>query len=803
MTGAILDDPGGLAIAATAGERSPKVPTKGKMTMANISGASPKPPSVTVEKLILNEIADRNSAEETQRLLGAPARGRTEAARSILLTILDHISEYGYEDELPYKHESLFRLGCDAAIARLSGAADAVTPSIVGLLGLMCVNIRLLEARFREPGSPDQRDHFEEETQRYCEERFSTLAVADAVRALYAPARAAARTRQGGRPVSPEEEQLKVERELWNDIDFGTVKYYKSGTTSFILDCHGAQPRDKSGVRERYALKCVLFPWNKLTAIATATDEYAELYGRNNTPEVVVQPFASTAKWVLMPFQAGKTLYDELAEFDREKESRSVRERIDKALSTGKLLIQTLDRLADGAEITINQKRRQHQDLSPGNIILVPGGQVRLIDLGPNHLYTRQIGITEHDDAAYVAPEIKNRSWSAVADVYSLGIILIRVICGYAPRDGRVPDEVWDISPPLARLIEDLVEADPGRRLLLTQYAPGTPFGYGPLRELFDYTAEVVTKDPDISAAVRIRWGARLLPSSMAWRAQLGRWRASRKRHSSDAPRESYLLSFAFIATLGWWFIFIATAVISGQAVLTGHGLGLPRDHAQLAADIICFDQGIIGAKYYSGILGNLTVWKIPGKFAKTTEVFIRSMSVVALPITIASAIWKPWLWPWAITAGAVVVVLANWLMLILAQRIHRAGAKNHLSITPPDARLNARGFEQWWWTMLLYAVVLAVIALGLQLHWMRDTAAYVFGLTVISIGIHYLSKFVAAGAAVRGGLGHAFCAGERMLLLQARGVTLEDWPPRLATGRLGRFLKEAAPELESLLTSA
>ena len=759
--------------------------------MTEIPGGTLKATPRTVENLILHEIAGRNGAAETHRLLGTSGRGRTEAARSILLGILDHIAEYGYEDEPPYKHESQFRLACEAAIARLAGVADTGKPGIVGLLGLMCVNVRLLEARFREPGAPDRPDPFAQQTQRYCEELFRTLPVADAVRALYTPAKAAARTRPGG----------QVEQQRWADIDFGTVRYYKSGTTSFILDCRGIQPKDKSGVRERYALKCVLFPWNKLTAIASATDQYAEFYGRNNTPDIVVQPFASTAKWVLMPFQEGKTLYDELAEFDQE--DRSVRERIDKALATGKLLIQALDRLANGDLITVERKRRQHQDLSPGNIILAPGGQVRLIDLGPNHLYTRQIGITEHDDAAYVAPEMKNRGWSAVADVYSLGMILIRTVCGYAPRDGRVPDEVWDISPALARLVEDLVEADPGRRLLLTRYAPGTPFSYGPLRELFDYTAEVVTKDPDISGAGRIRWGARLLPSSMAWGAQLGRWRSSRRRRSSDAPRESYLLSFAFIATLNWWFIFIATAAISGQSVLTGHGWGLPPNHAQLAADIICFDQGLIGAKYYSGILGNLTVWKIPGRFARTTEVFIRSMSVVALPITTVSAIWKPWLWPWSITVGALVVAVANWLILNLAQGIYRAGAKNRLSITPPGGHLNVRGFEQWWWTMLLYAVVLAVIALGLQLHWLKDTGAYVFGLTVISIGIHYLSKFVAAGPGARGGLGRAFCAGERLVLLHTRGAVLEDWPPRLATGRLSRLVRDAAPELESLLTDA
>ena len=257
----------------------------------------------------------------------------------------------------------------------------------------------------------------------------------------------AARARRGGPPLSPEEKQRKVELDFWNDIDFSDVKYYRSGTTSFILDCPGANLVDESGALRRYALKCVLFPWNKLTTIAKATDEYAETYGRNQTPRIVVQPYASTARWVLMPFQEGDTLYEELADFERDSKKRSARERIDKALSTGKMLIKNLDLLAQGDEITGDRKQRQHQDLSPGNIILAPDGQVRLIDLGPNHLYTRQIGITEHDDAAYVAPEIKNQGWSEVADVYSLGIILIRIICGYAPRDGRVPDEVLEHKP--------------------------------------------------------------------------------------------------------------------------------------------------------------------------------------------------------------------------------------------------------------------------------------------------------------------------------------------------------------------
>jgi serine/threonine protein kinase len=755
-------------------------------------------PQVGVGQLILDEIGNKNVAAATQRLMGSSAEERTDAAELILLNILDHISENGHTDD-----GLQFRVDCDAAIDRLSGVADAFTPSIVGILGLICVNVRLLEARFMEPGTASERDKFQRETQEYCEKKFQELPIADAVHALYSPARSAGQARQASPSSSPERERQKrqAEQGAWDDIDFGTIEYHKSGTTSFILKCGSVKPVDESGARRTYALKCVLFPWNKLTAIAAATDRYADYYGRSRTPDIVVQPWASTTRWVLMPFQEGTTLYDHLDDFEKGK--LSVRDRIDKALSIGSLIIQTLTALAQGGEITEDHKERQHQDLSPGNIIIVSEDQARLIDLGPNHLYTRQIGITEHDDAAYVAPEIKNRGWSAIADVYSLGIILIRIICGYAPRDGRVPDEVWNTSPQLARLIEDLVEANPERRLLLTRYSPGAPYSYGPLRELFDYTAQVVSGDPDISAATRIRWASRLLPSSREPTAQLKRWLLSRRRHAGDAPRESYLLFFTLVATVCWWFIFARTALFSWADVVTFQQEPPPHG-AELAADIICFNQGIIGAKFYSAILANLTVWEIPGPLAKVTEVFIRSMALVALPITAVSLFWKPWLWSWAIAGGAIAVVLANWLMLVLAQRIYGAGARNRLSIAPPDATLNARGFEQWWWTMLLYAFVLAVIALGLQLHWMKDTSAYVFGLTVISIGIHYLSKFVAAGAAVRGGLARAFSTGERMQILCERDKKpLSEWPPRLATGKLREFVSGARRDLVTLFTGS
>ena len=62
------------------------------------------------------------------------------------------------------------------------------------------------------------------------------------------------------------------------------------------------------------------------------------------------------------------------------------------------------------------------------------------------------------------------------------------------------------------------------------------------------------------------------------------------------------------------------------------------------------------------------------------------------------------------------------------------------------------------------------------------------------------------AGPAVRGGLAHAFGTGERLLMLQDRDVSpkeLEDWPPRLATGKLAKLAKQAGADLESVLTGS
>ena len=114
---------------------------------------------------------------------------------------------------------------------------------------------------------------------------------------------------------------------------------------------------------------------------------------------------------------------------------------------------------------------------------------------------------------------------------------------------------------------------------------------------------------------------------------------------------------------------------------------------------------------------------------------------------------------------GALLVALANFFTLRLARRLMSEGAD--VFSTVPKNYILPGGYGQWWWTMALYAVVIAVIAAGLSGGWLQDQGAYVFGLLLITFGIHYLSKCALAGPTVRGGLARAFVTGERLQSLE------------------------------------
>jgi len=127
-----------------------------------------------------------------------------------------------------------------------------------------------------------------------------------------------------------------------------------------------------------------------------------------------------------------------------------------------------------------------HGDLKPSNLMLEPGGRVRVLDFGLAHnvdvLATTSLPSTAlQGTIAYMAPErMLGAALSPQADVYALGLILYEMVNGARPHaalDGlalaaaqvQASSDGWnypvDASPQLVALIRAMTARQPAQRL--------------------------------------------------------------------------------------------------------------------------------------------------------------------------------------------------------------------------------------------------------------------------------------------------------------------------------------------------
>lgn len=150
-----------------------------------------------------------------------------------------------------------------------------------------------------------------------------------------------------------------------------------------------------------------------------------------------------------------------------------------------------------------------HRDLKPENLLMDDYNNIKIVDFGLSNIYKPGETLkTACGSPCYAAPEmVAGKRYDGLsADIWSCGVILYAMVCGYLPFEDpktnllykkilnaeyTIPDFV---SPDCADLIRKILNTDPAQRYTLTDIKSHTWFQQ--IKTVKDYTGILIGTQP-------------------------------------------------------------------------------------------------------------------------------------------------------------------------------------------------------------------------------------------------------------------------------------------------------------------
>ncbi|MEU8817040.1 hypothetical protein [Actinoplanes sp. NPDC048796] len=632
-------------------------------------------------------------------------------------------------------------------------------------------------------------------------------------------------------------ERASAAADFWPTLDLGQYEFHEFGTTSFIL--RGPAPAslaDDPRLRDhaeqppgQLAVKLVLMPYTEVPVIASATREYALKYQNTWHSKVAARVWFSASRWIAMDFVDGVTLEkfvqgrdtvtapDGPAGRRRSRQDRGRYARGETLEAVGPLLF---DAIAD-----IGEHGLVHGDLNPSNIIVTGSGdrkRLTLVDFGRNYLYGQSGLGRQASDARYIAPEVRREdkpSWRA--DLYSVGQLIIGLSGVGREGDSVVPDAFYRRTHYLGRFLEDLIDEDPGSRLLLFGKADMgpearlSPEDWADLKDTYLAEAalshKVDRRDGLFGPPSRgRRFVLNFAPNSGSpgrltrlWREtvfavdryEFPGHRAATGLSGQDVyDRRSLATSLMWwsrACAAGWYLTVLVTAYLLLRDLNVLPGGVLEDQLAKLRADgyreppasledtlpcrIAMFSMAWASVKYYQNIYAGLsarTVRGFPGLSGTarwSIEVLDRANSVLMPLVAVAVNLIAPMWW-----AAATTLLLVNSLLVNLGGRVlsdravelSRETARADgvpANATIPPRIVGLEKYRVWTPSMLAYCLICLGFTIMIYFGVLQDVIAYATVVAVVNVGLLTFTKCGTDADTVRIGLTRAYLAAERL----------------------------------------